>query len=129
MSSGKEQIQGLSEVARKIKEEDSSAFKIALVEDGYTAGLLNKLLTRGMRVSKNRITELGYMASDLQNLANLAKERDIVIAPFDIVANRLSTFCPPAEVTEIVLLSVTSDNVRVDRYRNEGKPFELSIHF
>ena len=127
MRPGNGQDKGLTEAARRIKEEDTSVFKIAIVENGYLAGILNKLLTRVMCVSKNRITQLGYAATDFQNLTNLARKRDIVIAPFGIAANRPCTFYPPEKVVEVVVLIVAGDEVRIRRYQNEGEPFELNI--
>jgi hypothetical protein len=127
MKTDNELCKCLTEAAHRIKEEDTSVFKIAIVANGYLAGILNKLLTRVMGVSKNRITQLGYVATDFQNLTNLARKRDIVIAPFGIAANRPCTFYPPEKVVEVVILIVTGDEVRIRRYQNEGEPFELNI--
>lgn len=120
----------LRELARHVAAEDISTFKIVLVKDAYQAKNLAKLdLVLSQRIPKERITFLGYMASDAQNAILLAKRNDIVIVPTGIAINRPCEFHPPLGAKQVTIFRVIDNKFQVSRHTWGDTPFSLKAIF
>lgn len=125
--SGQDNVVGISNIAREISKKDTSEFAIILTDSQRTSNILSDLLERAFKIPKNRITKIGPTSTGLQDAINLARKRDIVIAPEAIVLNYATTFNPPVDIKRIVLYQLHEEKVSVSKYENEGKPFTLKL--
>jgi hypothetical protein len=64
-------------------------------------------------------------STELQNTLNLARQRDIVIAPSAIVANFSPVFYPPDEAKDIAVFTIQGNEAQITRHQNDGRPFNL----
>jgi len=115
----------LTDAARQVALEDKETFKIVIVEHGRAAGILSNLLIRSKNIPKKHITQLGYTASDEQNLAILQKRNPIVIVPVNIYANRPYLFYPPLGSKNVSIIEATGERVRVSHNPCNDEPFQL----
>ncbi len=120
------QIKGLSNIAREIVSKGSDEFAIVLVDKHRTTGnVLGNLLNHAFNVSKNRITKLGPLSTNFQDALNLARKRDIVIAPWAIVANSAPVFYPPDDAKGVLVFTVQGEEAQITYHQNDGKPFKI----
>jgi hypothetical protein len=115
----------LPEIAHQIASEGVNTFKIVIVSSGYQAGILANILAKNLRIPKQRITQLGYTASDEQNASLLRKHNSIVIVPESIVIHRPCRFYPRQDANEVVLFQALGEKVQVSRHSCSGQPFYL----
>jgi hypothetical protein len=115
----------LPELARQIASEGVNTFKIAIVSSGHQAGILTSILAKNLRIPKQRITQLGYTASDEQNASLLRKQNSIVIVPEPIITHRPCHFYPHRDANEVVVFKASGEKVEVSRHSCSGQPFYL----
>ena len=125
MPSDKE-VTGLVEVARSIAEKADNTFAIIIVDNHRIANILANLLERSMDISKKRITKLGPTLGELQEAINLARQRDIVIAPRAILLNSKPVFTTGEAISTIMLVSVQGERATIQYQEKEGNQFTVS---
>jgi hypothetical protein len=123
--SSAEENRVLAEAARAVASEHADSLKIVIVEHGHAAGIVANLLVRSHGLPKNRVSQLGYVASDEQNLAILRKADPVVVVPKEILVNRPTRFFPPKGAKEAAIIDATGCQVRVSRQPRGEEPFEL----
>lgn len=117
----------LRELGCRVAAEDVSTFKIVLVKDGYQAReLVKRELIISKHIPKQRITHLGYMASDKQNALLLRKRNDIVVVPVGIATNRPCQFYPPLGARQVNIFQVIDNKIHVSRLTCNNAPFCLA---
>src|SRR3990170_4332218 len=105
----------IGDVARLVAAEDPKSFKIVLVRSARTANTLIDLLIRAHGFAKKGITQLGNLASDEQNAAQLRKRAPVVVSPEGILANRGGTFYPPPGTTQVVIIQAVEAPAKIRR--------------
>lgn len=114
----------LPDAARQVTGE-SNAFRIAVVESGYEAGILFNLLTRAFQVPKTQIIELGMTVSDAQMTSLLSQRKPIIIIPLNILNHRMCRFHAPIGITQLTIFQAMGEELTVTRSTCTDKPFEL----
>ena len=120
-----EETKVLAETARAVAAENPKTFKIVITDHVNAAGVLTNLLVRNKHIPKNRITQLGYTASDEQNTALLMKGNPIVIIAKDILKHRPVTFFPPPGAETVAIIDATNGQLLVSHQTCDEDPFEI----
>lgn len=116
----------LLEIAHQIASEDADTFQIVIVSNAYQAGLLTNILVKNLHFPKQQVTQLGYTASDEQNLSLLQKRNRVVIVPEPIAAHRPCRFYRPHGARQVLLLQLSNEQLQVKRYPCKEEPFNLN---
>ena len=114
-----------SALARQAVEEDEHALKVIVADDGNLAGMVSTLLVKVHRVSKDKITQLGYTSSDQQNDQLLKQKRPFVIVPKDIINNRPCIFYLPEGTNRVTSIQFLDGEIFAMPITCEGTEFRF----
>ena len=116
-----ERITDLTNIAYKIAHKSADTFVLVTVDSIRTGRLLESMLERSFGISKNRITKLGPTSTAMQDAINLAQQRDIVIAPRDIVNSTSPIFSPSNKISKLMIVDVNEESATIQYQQYQRK--------